>query len=79
MWPDTGPVGTEFKITGEGFGVSQEKSFVDIGGEKAVIVEWSDTEITAEIPKGVETGAEDILVNVDGTYSNEFEFEVTVR
>ncbi|MBN1288389.1 MAG: IPT/TIG domain-containing protein [Actinobacteria bacterium] len=76
VWPDTGDAGMEFKVTGQGFGDSQGHNYLDIGGEKAAIVEWSDTEITAEVPNGLEVGPVDVVVYLGGNPSNEFEFYV---
>ncbi len=55
--PAEAKAGAEIVITGVGFGNTQAKNLLHIGGlEAARIVMWSDTEILAIVPSGAVTG-----------------------
>jgi hypothetical protein len=74
--PDTGPAGTEVKITGENFGVSQGNGVVHIGSGIADVVAWSDTKVTVKVPSGLEAATQGLTVLTDAGESNEIEFTV---
>ena len=63
--PVDGPVGTLITIAGNGFGFSQGSSTITIGGIPLDVVEWTNTQITANIPTGANSGA--IRLMIGGT------------
>ena len=75
--PDTGPAGTEVKITGESFGTTQGNGVVHIGSGIAAVVAWSDTKLTVKVPTGLEAATQGLTVLTDAGESNEIEFTVT--
>ena len=60
--PSTGPVGGSVIISGSGFGATQYSSTVQFGDITAAITAWSDTQITAVVPIGAETGPVSVTV-----------------
>jgi hypothetical protein len=75
--PDTGPAGTEVKITGENFGDSQGDGVVRVGTGIADIVAWSNLKITMKIPTGLPEAAQGISVLTGAGGSNQVDFTVT--
>jgi hypothetical protein len=47
--------GSEVTIAGSGFGATQGKNTVWIGGKQAAVVSWSDTAVVAQVPVGAFT------------------------
>ncbi|MBK5093089.1 MAG: IPT/TIG domain-containing protein [Actinobacteria bacterium] len=75
--PDTGPAGTEVKITGENFGTSQGDGVVHVGTGVADVVAWSELKITVKVPSGLPAAAQGISVLTDVGESNQVDFTVT--
>jgi hypothetical protein len=73
--PTKGPSGTTVVITGTGFGPSQGSSAVTFGGITAPVTAWSDTSISATVPRNVANGA--VVVTVNGVQSNSVSFQVS--
>lgn len=63
--PTSGIVGTEVTISGSGFGASGTVSF---NWTPAQVQSWSDTQVTATVPKGATTGG--VRVVSGGVTSN---------
>jgi hypothetical protein len=61
--PATGPVGTLITVTGNGFGFSQGNSTITVNGLPLDVIDWSNTEIMANIPAGASSGAIRVVVN----------------
>jgi hypothetical protein len=64
--PTTGPAGTVVTITGLGFGGTQGTNSVTIGGISAVVTQWSNSQIQAQIPNGPGPGPQGVVVTVGG-------------
>jgi hypothetical protein len=60
--PVDGPVGTLVTITGTGFGFSQGSSTITIGGVPLDVIDWTNTQILANIPAGALAGAIRLVV-----------------
>jgi RHS repeat-associated protein len=54
--PSTGPVNGSVVISGSNFGSAQYSSTVQFNGNLATVTSWSDSQITAIVPPGTETG-----------------------
>jgi YD repeat-containing protein len=54
--PSTGPVNGSVVISGSNFGSAQYQSTVQFNGNLATVTSWSDSQITAVVPPGTETG-----------------------
>jgi len=54
--PSTGPVNGSVVISGSNFGSAQYNSTVQFNGNLATVTSWSDSQITAVVPPGTETG-----------------------
>ena len=77
--PSSGAAGTEIAIAGSNFGASQGSSTVQIGTKAATIESWSDSEIKAKAPTGLDAGKYDVTVTTaDGTSAGS-QFEVTKK
>ena len=75
--PASGSAGTLVTITGSAFGANQGSGSVSIGGAAAPVGTWSDTQITATVASGAQTGAGSVLVTNGGALqSNAFSFTV---
>jgi RHS repeat-associated protein len=72
--PALGPVGGSVVITGTGFGASQSTSTIDFSGVLASVTNWSDTQITATVPPGSETGP--VTVTVAGVAGGTQDFTI---
>jgi RHS repeat-associated protein len=66
--PAGGLPGTQFQISGSGFGATQGTSSVSINGSIATVGPWSDMLITATVPSSATSGA--VKVTVGGLASN---------
>lgn len=75
--PNSGPPGTEVKITGENFGSSQMTGTVNIDKESVGVIDWSDGKITIKVPSGLKEESHHITVLTDSGESNEMKFTVT--
>jgi len=74
--PTSGGEGSEVTISGCDFGAVQDSSYVSFGGVQATAyTSWSDTEIVAEVPSGVEGEVEVTVTTAEGT-SNPVAFTV---
>ncbi len=69
MTPGTGLPGYEFTITGTHFGATQGLGTVYVGGTQAGIASWSDTSISAYVPRGLPSGTYKVSVNGAGGQS----------
>ena len=56
LTPSTGPVNGSVVISGSNFGSAQYQSTVQFNGNLATVTSWSDSQITALVPPGTETG-----------------------
>ncbi|HXO37244.1 MAG TPA: IPT/TIG domain-containing protein [Candidatus Acidoferrum sp.] len=56
LTPSTGPVNGSVVISGSNFGSAQYNSTVQFNGNSATVTSWSDSQITAVVPPGTETG-----------------------
>jgi RHS repeat-associated protein len=56
LLPSTGPVNGSVVISGSNFGSAQYSSTVKFNGNLATVTSWSDSQITAVVPPGTETG-----------------------
>ena len=72
--PAMGPVGGSVVISGSGFGPSQSTSTIDFSGVLATVTNWSDTQITAVVPPGSETGP--VTVTVAGVAGGTQDFTI---
>ncbi|MBI2787283.1 MAG: IPT/TIG domain-containing protein [Elusimicrobia bacterium] len=81
--PSSGPIGTVFTLSGEGFGpYAGVNTFLLLGGATTPISVWNDTTITATIPGGLTPGVKELVAarrNTDGglSISNTAYLEVT--
>ena len=58
IFPDSGPIGIEITITGEGFGkfVSTKNSVVLFGKAPALVQQWDNGRIVVRVPSKAVTG-----------------------
>jgi large repetitive protein len=56
LTPSTGPVNGSVVISGSNFGSAQYNSTVQFNGNLATVTSWSNSQITAVVPPGTETG-----------------------
>lgn len=75
--PDAGLPGTVVTFTGTGFGATQGSGWVTFGGLPGLVVSWSDTTVTAQVPSGVSAGYAGIVQG--GIVSNGVEFSPMSR
>ncbi|MCU1267804.1 MAG: fervidolysin [Acidobacteria bacterium] len=69
-----------FKVTGSNFGVSHDgNSHLLVNSVAAIVVTWSDTEITGYIPEGSILGSVPVQVATTAGTSNAANVNVTVR
>jgi hypothetical protein len=73
--PASGIAGTRVTITGSDFGVSQGTSFITFNGAQARVLGWSDSQILAVAPAGVESGSVEV-VSAGGTSNGNVEFTI---
>lgn len=73
--PLEGPVGTEVRISGEGFGTDPGVVEVTFEGEVAVVTGIDATSLRALVPE-VEPGKAEVVVTVEGLASNPGIFRV---
>ncbi|WP_312186313.1 IPT/TIG domain-containing protein [Sphingobacterium sp.] len=64
VFPANGPAGSQIRISGAGFGSTENPAQVYINDKKALVVSASDTLIIAEIPEEAGSGA--VMVKVEG-------------
>lgn len=69
--PPTGPVGSPVVISGTQFGTSQAGGSVRFGSHTATVTQWTDSSITATVPRG---GNGDVVVRAGGVSSNSLPF-----
>ena len=69
-----GSVGTPVVVNGSYFGTSQGGSAVAFNGVATTPTNWTDTQIFVPVPNGATSGP--VVVTVNGTASNGFEFTV---
>jgi uncharacterized protein (TIGR03437 family) len=74
--PKKGIAGTGFKVTGTSFGKTQDKSTVTMSGKKATVVKWSDTSITAIVPRSLTAGSYKVAVVNSAGASNTLSYQV---
>ncbi len=73
--PTSGPILSQFQITGSGFGASQGQSTVTLNSSAVPVLGWSPTSITVLVPAGATTG--NIAVTVGGVTTSGPSFTVT--
>ena len=64
--PSVAPVNSSIVISGSGFGPAQYNSTVQFNGNNATVTSWSDSQITALIPPGTESGPVGVFVATVG-------------
>ncbi len=75
--PTTDNVGATVSINGQGFGSSQNTSYVRIGGSSAPVVSWSDSQVRVRVPDFNTAGQKTIEVTINNrTISNNSFFVV---
>jgi hypothetical protein len=75
--PTSGAPNTAVNVIGEGFGDSQGKGFVTVGGKNVNPTAWSDKQIGITIPANVQPGKVDIVVaNNNGNSSQPYSYTV---
>jgi RHS repeat-associated protein len=72
--PIAGLAGGSVVVSGSGFGPTQGNSTVDFSGVFASVTDWSDTQITAVVPPGSETGP--VTVTVAGISGDTQDFTI---
>jgi YVTN family beta-propeller protein len=75
--PDAGLPGTVITFTGSGFGATQGTGWATFGGTPGLVVSWSDTTVTAQVPSGAGAGYAGIVQG--GIVSNGVEFSPSSR
>jgi hypothetical protein len=76
--PNQGGIGSAVSsITGSAFGATQGSSTVMFNGIPAPILSWSDSNISASVPVGLNPGLATVKVAVNGSASNGVQFTVT--
>ena len=65
--PDEGPVGITVTISGTGFSPTAAQNNVTFSDTDADIIEASENELKAEVPKGAETGPVEVTVDGEST------------
>lgn len=75
--PDTGLPGTVVTFTGSGFGATQGTGWATFGGMPGLVVSWSDTTVTAQVPSGASAGYAGIVQG--GIVSNGLAFNPSLR
>jgi hypothetical protein len=68
--PDSGSSGTVVRISGSGFGFSQDTGVVKFGANQANITSWKDTEIVAIAPTSAELQPVAVTVTTSSGVSN---------
>lgn len=69
--PTTDNIGATVSISGQGFGSSQNTSYVRIGGSSAPVVNWSDTQVRVRVPDFNTAGQKTIEMTINNrTISN---------
>jgi hypothetical protein len=74
--PSKGLAGTGFKVSGTIFGKTQGKSTVTVGAKKSIIVSWSETSITATVPRTLRAGTYPVVVTTSAGPSNKVSYTV---
>ncbi len=75
--PSTGGIGATVVLVGSYFGSTQNGSNVTFNGIAARVTNWSDANITASVPGGLNPGVATINVAVNQLTSNGVQFTVT--
>lgn len=72
--PDSGPVGTSVTISGSGFSATASENEVVFDGTAAEITNASESQLTATVPDGAESGS--VVVSVNGVTASGPSFTV---
>jgi len=75
--PSTGGIGATVTLVGSYFGSTQNGSTVAFNGIAARVTNWSDGNLTARVPSGLNPGAATVNVSVNQLASNGVQFTVT--
>ena len=75
--PSSGGPGTDVAVIGEAFGTTQGAGNIFFGNVNATVKSWTDTAITATVPKDVKEGGYTVTVATDGGTSDPVNFKVT--
>lgn len=73
----SGATSTKLTVTGKGFGDSQGKGTVKVGGKDALAPSWKDTQIEVTIPADVKGDISIVVTNDSGTPSDPQPFTIT--
>lgn len=71
-----GAAGQPITISGTGFGATQGSSLVNFGSAVASVSSWSDSSVTASVPRALGAGNANIVITAGGTPSNAASFLV---
>lgn len=74
--PTSADPGMEIAIIGQEFGATQGSSTVSFGDRKTVVGTWSDTALTALVPRDIKAGDYEVTVTCAGGTSDALEFQV---
>ncbi len=74
--PTTDNVGATVTISGQGFGSSQNTSYVRIGGSSAPVVSWSDSQVRVRVPDFNTAGQKTIEMTINNRTINNTSFSV---
>lgn len=75
--PTSGGTGTDVAVIGGAFGEGQGAGNLFFGNVKAQVKSWSDTAITATVPRDIKEGGYSVTVGNDGGTSDPVTFSVT--
>lgn len=76
--PDSGKWGDKIIITGENFADFSLDNTVTFNGAEAIVLRSSETELTAEVPKGAGSGPVVVTVNGQPSEGHDFNYLLTV-
>lgn len=76
MSPRSGPAGRAVIINGINFGSTQGDAVLRFADVAAPILSWSNTELQAVVPSGVEPGRQSVEVEADGKSSAKVSFTI---
>ncbi|MBU1670655.1 MAG: IPT/TIG domain-containing protein [Actinobacteria bacterium] len=74
--PASSDPGLEVAILGQDFGSEQGDSTVSFGDQKTAVQDWTDTAITAMVPRDLKAGDYKVTVTTSGGTSDPLDFEV---
>ncbi|HEV2315551.1 MAG TPA: SBBP repeat-containing protein [Candidatus Acidoferrales bacterium] len=75
--PNQGGIDSVVTLAGSAFGAAQGSSVVMFNGIAAQVLSWSNSNITATVPPGLNPGVVTVSIGVNGSASNAVQFTVT--